>query len=181
MQELDHNWLIAPSWLPNPKSVVTTQLTYKGNLFLCGDIHKIIPLVQTCLRCHFFAFVLWNEKWKEIITAHEKASNKIRKYWQNRKLQKISDFSDIHSKWHDYIVLFELFCLPPAKHWSKICRFHGPRIISAASNVVFWTFFHAKICRVVGNAHCFFYGRTNMARKNVWKTTFHSTFEMIEL
>ena len=26
------------------------------------------------------------------------------------------------------------------------CWFHGPRIISEASNVVFWTFFRAKTC-----------------------------------
>ena len=51
--------------------------------------------------------------------------------------------------------------------------FHGPRIISAASNVVFWKFFLAKTCCVVCHAYyCFCYGGTNMARKNVWKTTF---------
>ena len=50
-----------------------------------------------------------------------------------------------------------------------ICWFHGPRIISAASNVVFWTFFRAKTCCVVCHAYCFCYGRTKMARKNVWK------------
>ena len=48
-------------------------------------------------------------------------------------------------------------------------------------NVVFWTFFLAKTCCVVCHAYCLCYGGTNMARKNVWKTTFHSTFEMIEL
>ena len=49
------------------------------------------------------------------------------------------------------------------------CWFHGPRIISAASNVAFWTFFRAKTCCVVCHAYCFCYGGTNMARKNVWK------------
>ena len=29
------------------------------------------------------------------------------------------------------------------------CWFHGPSIISAASNVIFWTFFRAKTCCVV--------------------------------
>ena len=33
------------------------------------------------------------------------------------------------------------------------CWFSGPRIISAASNVVFWTFFHAKTCCVVCHAY----------------------------
>ena len=56
------------------------------------------------------------------------------------------------------------------------CWFHGLNIISAASNVVFWTFFRAKTCCVVCHAYCFCYGGTNMAGRNVWKTTFHSTF-----
>ena len=49
-----------------------------------------------------------------------------------------------------------------------VCWFHGPRIISAASNVVFWTFFRAKTCLVICNPYCFFYGRTNMAHL-VWE------------
>ena len=57
----------------------------------------------------------------------------------------------------------------------EFCWFHGPSIISTASNVVFWTCFRAKTCCVVCHAYCFCYGGTNMARKNVWKTTFHST------
>ena len=51
----------------------------------------------------------------------------------------------------------------------RSCWFHGPRIISASSNVVFWTFSRAKTCWVVCNAYCSCDGRTNMARKNVWK------------
>ena len=38
-----------------------------------------------------------------------------------------------------------------------LCCFHGPSIISAASNVVFWTFFRAKTCCVVCHACCFCY------------------------
>ena len=62
--------------------------------------------------------------------------------------------------------------------WTVSCRFHGPSIISAASNVVFWTF---KTSCVVCHAYCFCYGGIYMARKHVWKTTFHSTFKMIQL
>ena len=71
---------------------------------------------------------------------------------------------------------FNFFSIYPAC-WS--CWFYGPRIISTASNVVFWTFFRPKTCRVVCNAHCFFYGRANMARKYVWKTKFHSTLRWL--
>ena len=49
------------------------------------------------------------------------------------------------------------------------CWFHRPSIISAASNVVFWTFFRAKTCCVACHVYCFYYGGTNMARKDVWK------------
>ena len=52
---------------------------------------------------------------------------------------------------------------------APVSWFHRPRIISAALNVVFWTFFRAKICSVVCHAYCFCWGGTNMARKNVWK------------
>ena len=52
------------------------------------------------------------------------------------------------------------------------CWFYGPSIISAASNVVFWTFFCTKTCCVVCHAYCFCYGGTNTARKNVWKPHF---------
>ena len=45
------------------------------------------------------------------------------------------------------------------------CWFHGPRIISAALNVVFWTFFRTKTCCVVCHTYCFCYGGTNMAQK----------------
>ena len=45
------------------------------------------------------------------------------------------------------------------------CWFHGPRIISAASNLVFWTFFRAKTCCLVCHSYCVCYSATNMARK----------------
>ena len=59
---------------------------------------------------------------------------------------------------------------PPShfKHLSLLlphCWFHGPSIISAASNVVFWTFFLTKPCCVVCHAYCFWYGPTNMAQE----------------
>ena len=61
------------------------------------------------------------------------------------------------------------------------CWFHGSRIILAALNLVFWTFFCAKTCCVVCHLYFFCYNATNMARRNVQKTTFDSTFEMIRL
>ena len=60
---------------------------------------------------------------------------------------------------------------------SPFCWFHIPSIISAASNVVFWTFLRAKTCCVVCHTCCFCYGGTDMARKMVWKTTFHLTWD----
>ena len=45
----------------------------------------------------------------------------------------------------------------------------------------FLNIFCAKTCWVNCNAYCFCYGGTKMARKNIWKTTFQSTFEMIQL
>ena len=54
------------------------------------------------------------------------------------------------------VFAFELFIL---------CWFHGPNIISAASNVVFWTFFRSETCCIVCHTYCFCYGGTNMARK----------------
>ena len=40
----------------------------------------------------------------------------------------------------------------------------------------FLNIFSRQTCCVVCQGYCFYYGGTNMARKNVWKTTFHSTF-----
>ena len=45
----------------------------------------------------------------------------------------------------------------------------------------FLNILRAKTCCVVCHAYCFCYDGTNMAQKNVWKTTFHSTFQMIQL
>ena len=45
------------------------------------------------------------------------------------------------------------------------CWFHGSRIISAASNLVFWTLFRTKTCCVVCHSYCFCYSAINMARK----------------
>ena len=45
----------------------------------------------------------------------------------------------------------------------------------------FLNIFCAKTCCVVCHAYCFCYGGTNMAWKNVRKTTFHSTSEIIQL
>ena len=45
----------------------------------------------------------------------------------------------------------------------------------------FLNIFRAKTCCVVCHAYCFGYGGTNMAQKKRLKTTFHSTFEMIQL
>ena len=47
----------------------------------------------------------------------------------------------------------------------EFCWFHGSRIISAASDLVFWTFLRAKTCCVVCHSYCFCYSATNMARK----------------
>ena len=50
-------------------------------------------------------------------------------------------------------------------------------MISAASNLVFRTFFRNKTCCVVCHSYCFCYSATNMARTNVQNTTFDSTSE----
>ena len=42
-------------------------------------------------------------------------------------------------------------------------------------------FSRQNLLPAVCHSYCFCYGGTNMARKNVWKTTFHSTFEVIQL
>ena len=69
----------------------------------------------------------------------------------------------------------------PSFACSMTCWFQGSRIISAASNLAFWTFFRSKTCCVVCHSYCFCYSATNMARKKVQKTTFDSTSEMIRL
>ena len=61
---------------------------------------------------------------------------------------------------NNLLILVTLICLP------MLLVPRTPSIISTASNVVFWTFFRAKTCRVVCHAYCFSYGRTNMAREN---------------
>ena len=60
------------------------------------------------------------------------------------------------------------------------CWFHGPSIISAASNVVFWTFFAPK------RAASFVTPIVSATVEQIWRekcleTTFRSTFEMIQL
>ena len=72
--------------------------------------------------------------------------------------------------------LWDFFASQP-----MICWFHGSRIISAVSNLVFWTFFRVKTCGIVCHSYCFCYSATNMALKNVQKNTYDSTFEMIRL
>ena len=56
-------------------------------------------------------------------------------------------------------------------HWTELkrCWFHGPVIISAVANVVFWTFFGAKTCCVACHSYCFCYGGTSMAPKKCLK------------
>ena len=45
----------------------------------------------------------------------------------------------------------------------RTCWFQGSRIISAASNLVFWTFFRAKTCCVVCHSYSFCY------RAKIWR------------
>ena len=59
--------------------------------------------------------------------------------------------------------------------WSQ-----GPSIISEASNVVFWTFFRAKLA-VLFVTPIVSAMVKQIWREKVWKTTFHSTFDMIQL
>ena len=63
---------------------------------------------------------------------------------------------------------------------SLFCWFHGSRIISAASNLVFWTFFRAKACCVVCHSYCFCYSASSMARKKMSKNHIRFDFSQSE-
>ena len=85
-------------------------------------------------------------------------------------------------------LLRSLSCLLFLLRWNKDCFtpqllhwFHGPGIISAASNVVFWTFFLLQNLLCTLSRLLFLLRWNKCGAKNVWKTTFHSTFELIQL